>query len=217
MCFSATASFASGAVLSVVGIAAIRKAKTPSRRVFASIPFIFAVQQLSEVFVWLSLTKQALFHWQFLPAYIFLSVAYIVWPVWIPLSILLLEKKSKRKNILYLLFGAGLVLAVYHTVYLVFYPVIAEIDGYHIRYKLSFPPALFIFSSIFYAGSTVLPTFISGIKRMWLLGVCITLAYIVTAIFYHAYIISVWCYFAAFISIIVYWIVVGLKNNSTNN
>jgi len=51
MCFSATASFASGVLLSTVGAATIRENKEPSRRLFAAIPMVFGLQQLSEGFV----------------------------------------------------------------------------------------------------------------------------------------------------------------------
>ena len=54
MCFSATASFGASAVLGVIGVAAVAKAKTKPQRLFASIPLVFAVQQLSEGFLWLS-------------------------------------------------------------------------------------------------------------------------------------------------------------------
>jgi len=61
MCFSATASFGASAVLGVIGIVAVAKAKTNPQRVFATIPLIFSVQQLSEGFLWLSLKNQSLF------------------------------------------------------------------------------------------------------------------------------------------------------------
>ena len=55
MCFSATASFGASAVLGAIGIIAVAKAKTKPQRLFATIPLIFAVQQLTEGLLWLSL------------------------------------------------------------------------------------------------------------------------------------------------------------------
>jgi hypothetical protein len=126
MCFSANASFISGSVLTIIGVATVMKAKTPFRAAaFGSIPFIFAIQQYSEGFVWLSLTNSSYQGLQQISTYIFLIFAHITWPTWLPFSILLLEKKGQRKNILFLLLGAGIVLSVYYAVSLASYPVVA--------------------------------------------------------------------------------------------
>ena len=55
MCFSASASFGAGIVLSSIGIATITKTQSRSQLSLAFIPLIFAVQQFSEGFLWLSL------------------------------------------------------------------------------------------------------------------------------------------------------------------
>lgn len=217
MCFSATASFSSGVVLTIVGIASLRKAGRSRRLAFAAIPFIFAIQQFSEGFVWLSLTDPAFVKWQSVPAYIFLTFAHIVWPIWIPFSILLLEKNLRRKNLLYMLFGAGMVLGSYYIYCLASYPIAAVVDGYHIRYHLNYPAALFAITTVFYGLATILPSFISSIGRMKVLGISITISYIATAFFYSEYITSVWCYFAALLSITVYWILYGHQQKITLN
>ena len=55
MCFSAGASFAGGAVLSVVGIATQGKVRKPKQRLFAVIPLLFALQQFAEGILWITL------------------------------------------------------------------------------------------------------------------------------------------------------------------
>ena len=59
MCFSAGASFSAGVVLSVIGVATIRIVKHPSQLLFACIPIIFAVQQISEGVLWKTLPDPA--------------------------------------------------------------------------------------------------------------------------------------------------------------
>ena len=98
MCFSASASFGAGIVLSAIGIASIKKSETKPQLFFASIPLFFAVQQITEGFLWLALSKPdyALLRW---PAtYIFLFFAQVVWPFWVPFAILMLEKEQKQKK-----------------------------------------------------------------------------------------------------------------------
>jgi hypothetical protein len=62
--------------------------------------------------------------------------------------------------------------------------------------------------------ATILPPFFSPLKRMWMLGLAILISYIISAIFYEHYILSVWCFFASVISISVYAIIVKIKNES---
>ncbi len=105
MCFSTSASFGAGAILAVIGVASIKKAKSPSETFFASIPLIFSFQQFTEGFVWLSLSNPTYAFLQQISTYTFLFIAQVIWPTWVPLSIFLLEKKSKRKIIQKILIG----------------------------------------------------------------------------------------------------------------
>ena len=95
MCFSATASFTAGVVLTVIGIASIKKANYKSQLLFASIPFMFGVQQFAEGILWLTIPKSDYFVLQKMATYIYLFFAHILWPLWVPIAILfiLLIKK----------------------------------------------------------------------------------------------------------------------------
>ena len=216
MCFSATASFFSGSVLSIAGIAAMQKATTPRHLPFAVIPFIFAIQQFSEGFVWLSLTNASYKGWLEVSANIFLIFAHVIWPILIPLSVLLIEKNIRRKNILYLLLGVGIMLGSFHIFGIIYYSFSAEVDGGHIIYEYNYPSLLVKLSGIFYGVATVLPLFVSTVKKMWVFGFAVAVSYLVTSIFYQEYITSVWCYFAAILSVIIYWILDSIKKISIN-
>src|SRR5687767_13496932 len=113
MCFSANASFGTGVVLAVIGIASLRKVEKPSQLLFASIPLIFAIHQISEGFVWLSLTDPVNLTYQRVTTYIYLFIAQIFWPAWTPLSIALLETKSNRSKILKVFVGVGVIVSAY--------------------------------------------------------------------------------------------------------
>jgi len=51
------------------------------------------------------------------------------------------------------------------------------------------------------------PHFISSVRRMWMFGTLMAASCLVTGIFYREYLTSVWCFFAAFISLVILWIV----------
>lgn len=188
----------------MIGIASVRKIEKPSQLPLGLFPFLFSLQQFSEGFVWLSLTNPSYAGWQNIPMYSFLTFSHIIWPAWILLSILLLEKDIMRRKILQGLSGAGIMLALYHVFCLIFLNVTSRIEGHHIQYLIAHPGSLLMAANIFYALATILPFFISSVKRMWWIGLFIILSYIATFILYKAYVISVWCYFATFISLVVY-------------
>ena len=99
MCFSANASLGAGVVLSVIGVSTIRKSTEPAHLVFASIPLIFAVQQIAEGFLWLTLPDPSLKATQQLLTYIFLTFAQVIWPLLVPIAVMLLENGRQRKNV----------------------------------------------------------------------------------------------------------------------
>ena len=109
MCFSAGASFGASALLLVGGYATLKKVKQPNQMMFAAIPLIFSIQQFTEGFVWLSFQDPGFYSLQHVFSNIFLFFALIVWPIWVPVSILQLEEEAKRKKILIALFVINLI------------------------------------------------------------------------------------------------------------
>lgn len=207
MCFSPSASFGAGIALTVIGVAAIRQAKRPHQLPFALIPLIFAAQQLVEGVLWISLTGVAP-EWIGAPAtYAFLFFAQVIRPFWVPYSIFRLDggraKKGRRKA-QNTLTGIGVLVALYLAFCLIFYPVEGKVIGSHISYQQDYPSPLSSYGGLLYLFATILPPFFSNYKGVWSLGVAILLAYLITLFFYESHIVSVWCYFAAMISAMVW-------------
>lgn len=219
MCFSAEASFTSGILLAVIGVATIKQTTKSSQIPFASIPLIFAIQQLTEGFLWLALKERIDPSWQTLFTYAFLVIAQVIWPFWVPLSIYLLEQKPGRKKLFLLLTAIGAAISITILFRLVFYLVYAAIEDHHIVYHLRFPVVVRYLGASCYFIATVIPCFASSVKRMRLLGFLILLSYIVALLFYAKYAISVWCFFSAIISSVVFFISrkAGNDNHVTEN
>ncbi len=212
MCFSASASFGACIVLTVIGVASIKKTHHPSQLFFACIPLIFGVQQVAEGMLWLTLPDPTLVNTQKVFTTIFLFFAQILWPFWVPVSILLLEKNATRKRIQLILAGLGLVVGLYLAYCLLTFHVTAKIEGHHITYLQDYPAFLKSYSILLYGLATVFSPLFSHIKRMWMLGISIFISYSVTAIFYEHYILSVWCFFASIISLSIYGIMIEISN-----
>ncbi len=206
MCFSPEASFAGGIIIAAVGIATIKKVHKPSQIIFASIPLFFGIQQVAEGFLWLSLPYPEYIFFQKVFTYIFLSMAVVIWPMMIPLSVLFMEKNKSRKRVLWVLLGVGTTLSLYYTVCLMIFNVNPQIMSYHIQYNTGFPKSIALIIFATYLIATITPLFVSSIKRTHLLGILMFLSCLVTAIFFTQFLTSVWCFFAAIISGVIYWI-----------
>lgn len=213
MCFSASASFGASAVLLVVGIATIKKVQTPSQLFFASIPILFSIQQFAEGFVWITLSHINYSYLQNIPIYLFLFFAQVLWPFWVPLSFMQLEKNRFRKKIYLFLLVIGSFASFYFAYHLLFFEVNASIIPYHIHYEMTFPNRIFsLFLSALYFLATIIPPFLAKEKRMITLGLLNLSSFIITVLFFEKYVISVWCFFGALISWEIFLIMRDLKS-----
>jgi hypothetical protein len=211
MCFSAIASFSAGTVLTAAGIVTIKKVSTKSQLAFAAIPLLFGIQQLCEGFVWLSLTHQQYAHWQQAATHAFLFFAHALWPVWVPFAALLFETKQPQKTIIFGFFISGLLLSLGEIYCLSAYHVESRIYGKHIEYLITYPRPFVAVSEIVYGVVTLIPCFVSSFKKMRWFAIVLATSLVLTGIFYQAWLISVWCFFAALLSVIIYRIL-ALQN-----
>lgn len=206
MCFSAEASFAGGVLISAIGYATVRKVHNRKQILFASIPLFFGLQQIAEGILWVALTYPEYFQLQEISTIVFISMAYVIWPLMIPLAVLLMEEDRKRKKELWVLLIIGIAVSIYYAVCMVMFTVEPQIMAYHIHYNTHFPEALNFPVFLVYLIATIPPLFISSIKKTHLMGWLMLLSCLITIVFYKEFMTSVWCFFAALLSIIVFWI-----------
>lgn len=214
MCFSATASFTAGTILSTVGVFSIRKAKKNPDIPFASIPLFFGAQQIMEGFLWLALSNPDFAFMEHFSTYAFLFFAQVIWPFWVPFSIFRFNelKKNQISNIVgKVMIGIGLFIAVSMSYFIATNPVDSEILDCHISYSQAYPQKYALLGGILYLIATLGPHFTTKNKKMWILGISTLTSYIFTKIFYSQYVVSVWCFFAAILSTLILWIVMSKK------
>jgi hypothetical protein len=216
MCFSASASFIAGTVLTSIGVASVNKVNKKEYYLFASIPIIFGIQQMTEGFIWMGLNDPEKGSSAQLSSYLFLFIAQVVWPTWVPLSILFLEKKERRKSIQKLLVILGAALSMYMCYCLYWFHIEAKIIDHHIAYFQEYPIHNKYYVIATYGIVTILPALMSQTKNVWILGVALLLSYLITAIFYKSFTLSVWCFFAAIISANVYLIILQIRTQQSS-
>lgn len=202
MCFSATASFAAGTALSVAGIETIKKARSKSEIPFAAIPLLFGVQQIIEGAVWLSL-RSALPTLNILSTYTFILFAYVLWPILIPFSVLLLEVDARRKHILYIFQATGALVSLYLLYFIVSSEMFSQVVNKSIGYSMPMQYGAFLVTLYWLA--TCGSCLFSSHKIINILGFLATVSLAVAYYFYTASYVSVWCFFAAVLSGVVYW------------
>jgi hypothetical protein len=207
MCFSAQASFAGALIISSIGVVALTKVKNPKQRLFAAIPLFFGFQQFIEGIIWLLLNHPENVIFQKLAANLYLIFAHALWPLIIPLSVLLMEENVKKIRTLRILTGLGTLLAIFYISCLFIYAVTPQINCYHILYVSDFPLPISNTALLFYLVCAFTPLFMSSNNRTKVMGGLMLFSCIVAVIFFTIYLTSVWCFFAALISAVVVWIV----------
>lgn len=199
MCFSATASFAAGTTLSAVGVLTISKIKRKADILFAAIPLLFGLQQLTEGVVWLSSQSSAL---HMVMTYIFSVFSHVLWPTFIPLSILLMEKIVWRRKILSAFVVIGAMVSLYLLYFLITEPISAEIVGNSIAYNS--PHFYVVPMLLFYFAATCVSCLFSSHRFVNIFGMFAFASAIIAYQFWAATFISVWCFFAAVMSLVIY-------------
>jgi hypothetical protein len=208
MCFSPEASFTASAVLITVGTVSMLRTRQPVQKLFASIPLVFGCQQLTEGILWIVLQHPEFSGWRQVSTYIFVIAGQLIWPLLVPMAILVMEKDRSRKLILKVFWVIGMLIFLYLLNNILFHPVYAQISGHHIDYEFDFPHSHNkLFSGILYFIPTVASHFISSNKKIRLMGLMVLFSLVITRIFYVQYTFSVWCFFSAVISVIVYIII----------
>ncbi|MDQ3015419.1 MAG: hypothetical protein M3R25_01660 [Bacteroidota bacterium] len=207
MCFSATASFTASIGLGLIGGATLSQVRTPNQYPLASIPLIFAVQQFAEGVVWMSLMNPEWSAYQNIASLIFLLTAIVVWPIWIPLSFVFFEQDKKRKSILKLLLVIGSMASLYFLSCIIFIGFESTIVNRHVFYKVDFPKFMVPIAAAFYLiGSVVPPLWFKDIK-IKLIGISLFVSYLIARIFFKPSLISVWCFIAIIIGVLVFLVV----------
>jgi hypothetical protein len=194
-------------LLAFAGTETLRKIHKPSQIIFAGIPVFFAFQQFAEGVIWLTMGKTGFAALQAVATFIFLLMAKVIWPVMVPCAILLMDKNKARKRILYVLQGIGAAVGLYFLYGLVFFHSQAEIGTLHIAYTSTFKGYFGNLPTVLYLGATIVPLFVSSIKRTYILGIIVVLSFAVSAVFFVKNFASVWCFFSAVMSFVIYYII----------
>jgi hypothetical protein len=197
MCFSAEASFAASAVLAASSVAISRLPKEKAGVPLSLFPAVFAAHQFIEGLIWLQQDGVLPDAYQPLAVYAYALIAYVLWPVFVPFSVYLLETGRRRRSAILccqaigLAVGLRLLLAILHD------PVTVAADCYRLSYRVDAPALL----TVPYVVAVAVPFLVSSHKSLALFGLAVTASCTAAAILATATTFpSVWCFFAALLS-----------------
>lgn len=209
MCFSASASFiASGGLISLGGASFVAAKKED--KIIAAIPFMFGIQQAFEGVQWLYLYNGTSSE---IMGYAFLFFAFIIWPVYVPTFIFILDKKNR--NILKKFIFLGVAVAFYSIGISLTQKLSIQEVGSCVNYGFDYSLGWFL--AVLYLISVFGPFFASSFKTLKLFGVIFTVLAIISWLFFTVNFVSVWCFFAAIASSMFFvYIKYRNKTNETN-
>lgn len=189
---------------------AVRKIEKPRELLLAFIPILFAIQQVSEGILWISTSEiEDFVHYAPICKAVYLSIALFVWPIWIPLSMWAVETQNWRNWALAGLLAIGCIFVAGFGYELVFVHrwegVDLRIIGHSIQYIL--PVTFGNLYTALYCIATVVPPFLSSWRYMWVFGLLNMIGLAISEYFYEVTFVSVWCFFAAIVSMGAYFVI----------
>jgi ethanolamine transporter EutH len=196
---SAGASFTAALVLGGLGAAAIGRGASRERRMFAAIPFLLAAQHAAEAAVWLTGGAPLL---RFVAVDLFLGIAVVVWPIWLPLSLGLIERSRSRQWALGATARFGTVVATCAAALLLRWQPSAHVAGTDMIYEglpgQSLADA--ILCVLAYVAVAIVPFFLSTVRGARAMGLTMAAALIAAAAVPETARTCVWCLFAFLLS-----------------
>ena len=202
MCFSPAADFTAAAVLAPMGVLTLRAARNRNELVVASIPMIFAVHQFVEAFVWLGAKGEVSHDTQKVAIYIYLGIAQVLLPIVVPLAVLLVEPSAKRRKFMWFAFAVGVALGLQYAGILIRHHTGAYPLAHTMVYKTSVQPPWF--AGLGYAIAVGFTTLASSHRYLVYFGILNIIGISVAGAVRYEAVTSIWCVYAAFISVLIY-------------
>jgi hypothetical protein len=201
MCFSATASFIAAAALTTAGVATLRMVSRRSELPFAAVPLLFGIQQLVEGLIWLSFDATS-------PVanppltFIYSLFSHVLWPIYVPFAVRLLETVRWRRQALLATQVAGLLVGLYLLYFLARFPVTSRVLGQHVVYESPHFYQAAVMS--LYLIATCASSMLASHPLIRMFGLLTLVTFLTAYAIHAATLVSVWCFFAAILSLIVY-------------
>ena len=160
---------------------------------------MFGLQQMVEGALWLSFRFDAP-QLNLAMTYLFSMFSHVLWPIFVPFAIGLVETVTWRRSVIWGFQGVGLLVGLYLLFLIVEFPVTAVVAENIVYVSPHFHK---IPVMLLYVAATCVSCFFSSIATIRLFGLFALMLFAVAYGFFAVALVSVWCFFAALLSAII--------------
>jgi len=201
VCFSPEADLLMGAVVSGVGVDALRHVRHRRFLLLALLPLLFGLHQVVEAFAWWGMEGRVPVRVGEIAIWLYLAFAFLVVPPLVPWAVRSAEDDGRRRRLLlpFVLLGAGVAAALLPG--LLNDAAGGEVACRYIAYDAGVPWGGYVLP--FYVAATCGPMLLSGNRRFLLFGVANLAAVGLLGWLLARGVISLWCVWAAITSVFI--------------
>jgi len=197
MCFSATASFMAAGVCSAIGLAALHRSQSRRQIPLALLPLLFGLHQALEGIVWLCGGEAC----GYTSGYMFAFIAFCFWSSYIPIAAWFYEQDGFRRKCIAVVISFGVFITVY-SAYIMMFPLTIDLAQHQVQYITSIKFS--VFEEYFYAMVVAVPLLLIKNRFITLFGILVLTFFGVSNLYFNIARFSVWCFFAALSSVLIY-------------
>ena len=202
MCFSPQADLVGGLVIGAIGVDVIRHVhQRRDHMAIAALPLLLGAHQLDEAFVWWGQQGHVPSAVGRVALWIYLLIAFVVLPIFVPLAVRTLEPTPKRKQLMIPFVVIGVGVAVRLFVAMVRGPLNVTVHPYHLAYSIKLSHGLIVITLYVVACCGTL--LVSSYRHVVVFGIVNLVAVAVIAKLTVDGFASVWCGWAAVTSGVV--------------
>jgi len=202
MCFSATASFAGAAVITGAGVVALTMVSDKRQIPYAALPLGFGIHQFLEGMTWLQLDGTSGTALSGFAVHLWVFFAWAFLPFYVPFAVWFMEPDPTRKRLLLVPWVVGSALAIYMTIQALQPEIQVLVIEHNLDYHLDVPfPAIVVAAP--YVFATCIGPMLSTYRWVIAFGIANFLAMGAAALIEARDYSSIWCTFAAFLSLMI--------------
>ena len=185
--------------MGVIGFDALRHVdRRRDHLALAALPLLLAAHQVDEALVWWGLQGHVAAEVGRVATWIYLLFAFIVLPIYVPVTVWFLEPPGWRRSVMAVFIGMGVVVAGVLLAAMVVGPVTARLGDYHVSYGIGLHAGFLIV--VAYVAVTCGSLLFSGYGQLAVFGVVNLIAVAVLARLAIDGFASLWCAWAALTS-----------------
>lgn len=202
MCFSAEASFVGAGVVGAVGVATLTQVKERKEILLGALPLGFAVHQLLEGITWVRLDGDLDAQLRGWGVHLWVLYAWALLPAWLPIGVRLIEPDERRRRWMIPLVVIGVALALLMLTQAVQPEISVRVLDSNLDYML--PIDIGVYLAVPYILATCISPILSSHRWIVIFGIGNMVALSAATIMKAADFSSIWCTFAAFLSVLIF-------------